>query len=279
MRQTKNKFKELKNRLFDFWDSNVDYYKYSRSLSMEYKEDSHRFQLEILKRVRPNDRVLDLGCGTAEIGSHISKKAYYFGADVSGTALKMAYEEYKHSNRFQLTRGNIEDLPFKDESFDFVISIYALEHFIEPKKVLLEAARILKKKGRLILLSVAYDNPFNAPPPSLGITIGEHDKCWKVFGKKVFPLYLYKRCKWIIRQFAKCMVMKFKRDYCEFELIQKPLVLSEGYKHDNDTVYIVSAKEIENFLRSINMKIVFRHGRDSILFNPDKDLFIIAEKA
>lgn len=273
----KNKFEGLKNKLFDFWDSNIGYYEYSRLLSSNYNLGDHRFQLEILKLVKPDSYVLDLGCGTAEIGEHISKKAYYFGIDISSVALKMAYE-YKFNNRFQLTRGNIENIPFKNESLDFVISIYSLEHFIEPKEVLLEASRVLKKKGRLILLSVAYDNPFGAPPPSLGITIGNNDKHWDVFSKKIFPLYLYKRIKWIVRQFIKCLKLAVKKNYYKFELINKPLVLSEGYKHDNDTVYIVSAKEVENFLRAIGMKIVFRYGRDNILFNPNKDLFIIAEK-
>lgn len=53
---------------------------------------------------------------------------------------------FDHS-RCQFIRMNAEEMLFKDELFDFVISINAFEHISDPKKALCEIYRVLKKGG------------------------------------------------------------------------------------------------------------------------------------
>lgn len=43
-------------------------------------------------------------------------------------------------------------LPFDDESFDFVFSVFVIEHSTDPSKFLNECSRILKPGGSLVIL-------------------------------------------------------------------------------------------------------------------------------
>ena len=47
--------------------------------------------------------------------------------------------------------GDIHDLPFEDESFDFVLCTEVLEHVEDPQKAITELYRVLRPGGRCVL--------------------------------------------------------------------------------------------------------------------------------
>jgi SAM-dependent methyltransferase len=49
--------------------------------------------------------------------------------------------------------ANGDDLPFKDESVDFVISSHVIEHFFDPIKALKEWYRVIKSGGYIFLIA------------------------------------------------------------------------------------------------------------------------------
>jgi demethylmenaquinone methyltransferase/2-methoxy-6-polyprenyl-1,4-benzoquinol methylase len=53
--------------------------------------------------------------------------------------------------RVSLSRGDAENLPFIDDSFDSVISVGAIEYFPNPEKVLRELARVVNPNGKVIV--------------------------------------------------------------------------------------------------------------------------------
>lgn len=104
------------------------------------------FQSEIraIKKVTPaSGRGLEIGVGTARFASILSVK---FGLDPSLNMLKVARER-----EVQVVQGVGEFLPFKDESFHFVLIVVTMCFVSDPRKVLREAARVLKREGVLIL--------------------------------------------------------------------------------------------------------------------------------
>jgi len=91
----------------------------------------------LTKLVKPFGRVLDLGCGTGFV-SEFLRECKVIGLDLSESMVR-AYRE-----RFGVgVVGNAEELPFKDESFDFVLSNFAL-HWTDWKKSIKEALRVSK---------------------------------------------------------------------------------------------------------------------------------------
>ncbi len=91
-------------------------------------------------------RLLDVGCGDKpyyEIFKDYCKE--YIGIDISPSR-KSTVEVIARATR----------LPFKDETFETVLSTQVLEHIPEPEKMIREVYRVLKKGGIFILTLPQY---------------------------------------------------------------------------------------------------------------------------
>lgn len=115
----------------------------------EYDEwyESHQAiyqsQIKALKKIVPSGRGLEIGVGTGRSASPVSIQ---FGLDPSFNMLKLAKQR-----NIKVVQGFGEDLPFKNEIFNFVIIVYTIELVDDPLHCLKEAVRTLKKRGALIL--------------------------------------------------------------------------------------------------------------------------------
>lgn len=85
-------------------------------------------------KVKPSDTLLDVGCGTASYLKIFNCKKT--GIDPSAELLKQA--------KIPVVQGIAEKLPFKDNSFDIVISLTAIHH-ADPKKAVAEMLRVAKR--------------------------------------------------------------------------------------------------------------------------------------
>ncbi|NMX21365.1 hypothetical protein C5S30_02785 [ANME-1 cluster archaeon GoMg4] len=91
-------------------------------------------------------KLLDMGCGNKpyeSIFSDVADKEIGIDLPISKSANKLE----KQADVY----GSVLKLPFKSHSFDTVLSTQVLEHVPEPKRMLKEAYRVLKKDGYLIL--------------------------------------------------------------------------------------------------------------------------------
>jgi ubiquinone/menaquinone biosynthesis C-methylase UbiE len=115
----------------------------------EYDEwyDTHQaiYQTEIkaLEKVLPYGRGLEIGVGTGRFASPFSVR---YGLDPSFNMIKLAKQR-----NINVIQGFGENLPFKNESFHFVLIMFTIELVDDPPLFLKEAARILKRDGTLIL--------------------------------------------------------------------------------------------------------------------------------
>lgn len=98
--------------------------------------------------------MLEDGCGTAYVSATIARLGGEpFGLDNSSAQLATARSmQAKHDLRFPLIQGIAEQLPFRDESFDVVISEYGAAIWCDPYRWIPEAARVLRPGGELIFL-------------------------------------------------------------------------------------------------------------------------------
>lgn len=97
-----------------------------------------------------NKKVLDIGCGNGDDLKIIQQKgAMVYGIDPSEAFVEQAR---KNLNSETIIIGKGESLPYDNQSFDVVISKYAIQTSIDAKKILDESARVLKSGGILHIL-------------------------------------------------------------------------------------------------------------------------------
>lgn len=110
----------------------------------------------------PDQRYLDLGCGTgmmlSELGTRFEAP---FGTDLSAEALSFARTRVPVA----LAQSDARDLPFPDSHFDLITCLDIIEHVRDDVACIRESLRVCKPGGYLVL-SV----------PALDFLWGEHDE-------------------------------------------------------------------------------------------------------
>lgn len=97
------------------------------------------------------EAVLDLGCGN---GRALSLVQAWGGKRLAGLDVsdKMIVEAKKNVPTADLRVGNIEALPWADDSFSHVLSVEALYYLEDPTEGLAEIRRVLKTEGCLAIM-------------------------------------------------------------------------------------------------------------------------------
>jgi SAM-dependent methyltransferase len=95
---------------------------------------------------------LELGCGAAQFGIRVARaSARVVGVDISANQLAAAAPNMDTTGiRFPLVRGNVEELPFADASFDLVFCDHGAVTFTDPAITVPEVARVLRPDGRFV---------------------------------------------------------------------------------------------------------------------------------
>ena len=104
------------------------------------------------------ENLLDLGTGTGRILRTLAPfVAKGTGIDNSLEMLSIARARLDQDGikNCQVRAGDMYRLPFKQNSFDLITINSLLRYADEPKKVIAEAARVLEKKGALLIVDLA----------------------------------------------------------------------------------------------------------------------------
>ena len=90
------------------------------------------------------NKILNVGCGTGGLYKFLSHyPGSYYGMDISDDALFFS----KKRNINLLCKGNILNIPFKNESFTAIFALDIIEHLDNDIIALHELRRVLKKNG------------------------------------------------------------------------------------------------------------------------------------
>lgn len=105
-------------------------------------------------RAKKGDRILDIGCGTAEALSVLPEVKYY-GFDPNPRYIETARSRYCDRNACTFVCASIDDVMLDSEpQFDIVLALGVLHHLDDGAVIRLAnlAKRSLKQRGRLILV-------------------------------------------------------------------------------------------------------------------------------
>ena len=215
-----------RRRLAAFWDTSRAYYEQAAAANPEASPE-RRILLGYLK---DGQRVVDLGCGSCENALWIPRGCHYIGFDVSTAALVMANEQGRPGLR---VRGDGALLPFASDSVDAVISTYALEHFHDPGRTFLEAARIVRPGGHLLFVGSSWDLPYEMPP----------------------SLDPGRRLEVAVRRLGRHLRSALDGRH-RFDTVPEPRVLTDGYVPDADAVHVTQSWLLVRFLRAAGLEIL-----------------------
>lgn len=107
---------------------------------------------------KKNFSVLEVGCGTGEGLLMLANKTKgrIVGIDISKVMLEKTREKIKQFKNIKLKEANVENISYKNETFDVVMSTESFHHYVNPKKAIKEMTRVLKKNGELIITDANF---------------------------------------------------------------------------------------------------------------------------
>lgn len=113
-------------------------------------------QSGVLEHLKDNSTVCDCGIGTAAFSFALAKtvraKLNVIGVDISPEMLCTAHQLLHNSGiNHHVCHGDVRVLPFKDHTFDLVMSAHMLEHLSNPAQGLQEMVRVLRPGSPLVL--------------------------------------------------------------------------------------------------------------------------------
>ncbi len=94
-------------------------------------------------------RLLDVGCGDGSFLQFMKR----LGWEVAGVDSDPAAVRLAQSQNLRVVRGTLEETPFPGESFDAITLSHLIEHVDDPRSLLAECRRLLKKDGVLVILT------------------------------------------------------------------------------------------------------------------------------
>jgi len=138
-------------------------------LSFRRHKTWRRFALKKMN-IQPGQTAIDLCCGTCDWTIAIAERnggAEVTGLDFSEQMLKvgrMKVERAGLARQIKLIQGNAMDLPFADDSFDFVTIGFGLRNLPDYVQALKEMHRVVKPGGRVVCLELSKPvwQPFKA---------------------------------------------------------------------------------------------------------------------
>jgi ubiquinone/menaquinone biosynthesis C-methylase UbiE len=154
--------------------------------------------LELVERLfnridlRNTIRVLEIGCGVGIVSAHLTNRynMNVVGIDLDSEQIAIAKMYNNENKHLKFIEADSTKLPFGDQEFDMVLSLYVLHHIGNWEKALEEINRVLKQKGYFIFYDLAYSKfttrIFNSIVKNYGIyTIDDVRHCLRMNNFKI----------------------------------------------------------------------------------------------
>ena len=149
---------DKKAELFDEWPEKYDRW-FATPIGTLVKKCEEELLFDLLKPTL-GEKILDAGCGTGVFTIGIlSLGAHVTGLDISLPMLLRAGQKAKGSP-FQMVSGNLLNLPFRENSFDKVASVTALEFIEDGQGALKEFFRVTRRGGSIVVATLNSLSPW-----------------------------------------------------------------------------------------------------------------------
>lgn len=145
--------------------------------------------------VQVGDKALDVCCGTADwtiaLAKAVGEQGEVKGLDFSQNMLKVGEKKVESFPQIELIHGNAMELPFKDNTFDYVTIGFGLRNVPDYMQVLKEMHRVVKPGGKVVCLETSQSE------------IPGYRQLFRLYFKYIMPLFgklfakSYKEYSWL----------------------------------------------------------------------------------
>jgi len=108
--------------------------------------DTQEIAFDAVREAAPK-RVLEVGCGWGEFAARMQDE---LGATVVAIDLSPRMAELARQRGVDAREGDVQAIPFEDESFDCAVANCMLYHAPDIDRALAELRRVLRPRGRLV---------------------------------------------------------------------------------------------------------------------------------
>lgn len=121
-------------------------------------------KLSKLASLNNNSITVDVGCGPGVEAKSFSLagSGLYIGLDRAFDTIYFARDSVISDYDQYFICGDASHMPFKDESIDFISFVISLHQMHYNEKVIIEACRVLKKKGSIAVVDVPHKERIKA---------------------------------------------------------------------------------------------------------------------
>jgi len=131
--------------------------------------------------VKKGASALDVCCGTADwtlsLANAVGQAGQVTGLDFSENMLSIGKEKTKSYSNIKLIHGNAMELPFPDNSFDYVTIGFGLRNVPDYLQVLKEMQRVVKPGGMVVCLETSQP------------TMPVFKQCYYFYFRFIMPLF------------------------------------------------------------------------------------------
>jgi SAM-dependent methyltransferase len=264
----------LENKLKVFYVDNPDYYGEIDFTSRNWINENETGYRTIFEYAGSSVSICEFGCGNANILKHYPElQSRYSGCDFSATLLKKNQQNYPRADFKQIIKPN--DLPFADEQFDLVFSVFVIEHSTDPAKLLSECNRILQPGGRLIILCPDFLGTGRMSSQRSGFSQG--NTIQKIRKKQYMDaIVTFIDNRMLIP--LQCYLYRLRAKLKPLFLINiRPTVFEDDFTPDVDAVYVTYKDEMIRFLNN-NFSVIGNSEREKKYEKSSRLIFLKMRK-